>query len=999
MASDGEDDAQSYESYYTDDGDDYTDEVDSNVDDDGESWDLEEGEVDDDDDDEAKKKKAAAAVDLTKIDRRYRNLSEEQVRARQDADTANVGELFAIPPGFAAVLLRHYKWSLVELQDRLFSDGDRAGAATGVALGGAPVSRNGHPLVCAICFDEHLAGEMRSAGCSHFYCVGCWRGYVHAAVGDGARCLSFRCPDPACSAAVVRELVDEVAGDAVKARYATFLLRSYVEEGTRIKWCPGPGCTLAIEFVGGGGGEEKQDDVECRYGHGFCFRCGEEAHRPVSCDTVRAWTEKNAMDDHRSSEYYNCNVYDAAKANGEASDDKRRREQGMASLDRYMHFYERWAAHGKARQSAVDDMAGLDACAEKLSAAVAMPVTELCFLAEAYQQIAECRRLLRWTYAYGYYHLGTGLDGDEERRTMVECAQGEAERQLEKLHDCAEHEREELLAEVERTIKLNAILKDNDGEESKKKMEEKAGEMVDMVVAYRQKLAGLTGVCKIFFRNLVKTFQDGLSEVGPAVAAAAAAAVATAPAESSDDAEEDIAKVCEVLSLSPGAAAVLLRLYRWRAVLLQEEWFLDERRIRDAAGLLPADGGGGAVPARVSRRRLTCAICFDVFAAGGMRSAGCSHYYCVACWRGYVRAAVGDGARCLSLRCPDPSCPAAVVRELVDAVADGEDRERYGWFALRSYVEESAGMRWCPGPGCSRAVEFVGGGGDGEESSEVFCSCGHGLCWRCGEEAHRPVSCKTVAKWVEKNSSESETATWLLAHTKHCPKCRLPIEKNLGCMHMTCRPPCLHEFCWICLKPWRGHAACSRYQPNGTVVALAGANADDERRRQAKASLDRYLYHYERWDANLKSLRVALRDMESLERSELEAMASAAGVPATEMGFVTEAYEQVGEGRRVLGWAHAYGYYLDPDRDFTKRQLFEYLQEDANASLERLHGCAERERRELFATGADDKAAVDFDKYRAYREKLAGLTRVTRQYFGNLVKAFETDLAEVSSSS
>ncbi|EAZ10067.1 hypothetical protein OsI_32373 [Oryza sativa Indica Group] len=71
-------------------------------------------------------------------------------------------------------------------------------------------------------------------------------------------------------------------------------------------------------------------------------------------------------------------------------------------------------------------------------------------------------------------------------------------------------------------------------------MEEKAGEMVDMVVAYRQKLAGLTGVCKIFFRNLVKTFQDGLSEVGPAVAAAAAAAVATAPAESSDDAVDPL---------------------------------------------------------------------------------------------------------------------------------------------------------------------------------------------------------------------------------------------------------------------------------------------------------------------------------------------------------------------------------------------------------------------------------------------------------------------------
>uniref|UniRef100_A0A0E0M4H2 RBR-type E3 ubiquitin transferase n=1 Tax=Oryza punctata TaxID=4537 RepID=A0A0E0M4H2_ORYPU len=593
-----------------------------------------------------------------------------------------------------------------------------------------------------------------------------------------------------------------------------------------------------------------------------------------------------------------------------------------------------------------------------------------------------------------------------------------------------------------------------------------------MVLAYRQKLAGLTGVCKIFFRNLVKTFQDGLSEARPAVAGAAAA---TIPAEGSDDPadplpslqdessmesgysdvdddyfgdsddqldedymdedgddgdddggvqeveeteapamektyvvlteedvrarqEEDIAKVCEVLSVAPGFAAVLLRRYKWRPVLLQEEWFLDERRILDAVGL-PAYGD--AVPTRVNRRWLTCAICFDTFAAGGMRSAGCSHFYCVACWRGYVRAAVGDGARCLSLRCPDPSCSVAVVRELVDAVADEEDRERYGWFALRSYVEESTGMKWCPGPGCSRAMEFVGSIGD--ESSEVFCSCGHGLCWRCGEVAHRPVSCKTVAMWVEKNRSESETGTWLLAYTKHCPECRRPIEKNRGCMHMTCHAPCHHEFCWICLKPWRGHEACSRYRPDGAVVALS-VNPEDERRRQAKASLDRYLYHYERWDANLKSLRVALRDMENLERSELEMMASAARVPVTEMSFVTEAYEQVGEGRRVLGWAHAYGYYLDPERDFTKRQLFEYLQEDANASLERLHGCAERERRELFA-GAGDKdavevaGAVDLDTYRAYREKLAGLTRVTRQYFGNLVKAFETDLAEVSSSS
>ena len=66
------------------------------------------------------------------------------------------------------------------------------------------------------------------------------------------------------------------------------------------------------------------------------------------------------------------------------------------------------------------------------------------------------------------------------------------------------------------------------------------------------------------------------------------------------------------------------------------------------------------------------------------------------------------------------------------------------------------------------------------------------------------VDCETVTRWIQKNSAESENANWILANTKPCPKCKRPIEKNQGCMHMVCTQ-CRSEFCWLCLGNWAEH--------------------------------------------------------------------------------------------------------------------------------------------------------------------------------------------------
>lgn len=41
------------------------------------------------------------------------------------------------------------------------------------------------------------------------------------------------------------------------------------------------------------------------------------------------------------------------------------------------------------------------------------------------------------------------------------------------------------------------------------------------------------------------------------------------------------------------------------------------------------------------------------------------------------------------LRCPDPSCGAAVGQDMINSLASGEDKEKYFRYFIRSYVEDN----------------------------------------------------------------------------------------------------------------------------------------------------------------------------------------------------------------------------------------------------------------------------------------------------------------------
>ncbi|AEC08582.1 RING/U-box superfamily protein [Arabidopsis thaliana] len=442
---------------------------------------------------------------------------------------------------------------------------------------------------------------------------------------------------------------------------------------------------------------------------------------------------------------------------------------------------------------------------------------------------------------------------------------------------------------------------------------------------------------------------------------------------------DDIERVSSILSLSQVEVIVLLLHYNWCVSKVEDEWFTDEERIRKAVGLLKepvVDFNGGEKDKKCRKVNIQCGICFESYTREEIARVSCGHPYCKTCWAGYITTKIEDGPGCLRVKCPEPSCSAAVGKDMIEDVTETKVNEKYSRYILRSYVEDGKKIKWCPSPGCGYAVEF---GGSESSSYDVSCLCSYRFCWNCSEDAHSPVDCDTVSKWIFKNQDESENKNWMLANSKPCPECKRPIEKNDGCNHMTCSAPCGHEFCWICLKAYRRHSgACNRF-----VVEQA-----ESKRALLQSEIKRYTHYYVRWAENQSSRLKAMRDLEKLQSVQLKELSDNQCTSETQLQFTVDAWLQIIECRRVLKWTYAYGYYL---QDLPKRKFFEYLQGEAESGLERLHHCAENELKQFFIKSEDPS-----DTFNAFRMKLTGLTTVTKTYFENLVKALENGLVDVT---
>eukprot|EP01018_Ginkgo_biloba_P032064 Gb_09093 [translate_table: standard] len=398
---------------------------------------------------------------------------------------------------------------------------------------------------------------------------------------------------------------------------------------------------------------------------------------------------------------------------------------------------------------------------------------------------------------------------------------------------------------------------------------------------------------------------------------------------------EDLRKVMEMLGLREQHARTLLIHHRWDverllAVLVDKgkDWLFSEAGVT----VLESSLCPQSLPSVVM-----CNICMEDISQEEVTMMDCGHSFCNDCWTEYFIVKINEGqsrrVKCMAHKC-NAICDEDVIRKLVSS-KDPEEAERFERFLLESYIEDNNKVKWCPSiPNCGNAIRV-----EGDAYCEIECTCGQQFCFNCLAEAHSPCSCLMWELWDKKCKDESETVNWLTVHTKLCPKCHKPVEKNGGCNLVSCI--CGQAFCWLCggatgrEHTWtsiEGHS-CGRYKEDR-----------EKESEKAKRDLKRYIHYQSRWKAHIDSLKLEVKQRESVHATILALERKESGV--RDYSWLTNGLQRLFRARRALSYSYPFAFHMFGDDLFKdemtaeervlRQNLFEDQQQQLERTVERL---------------------------------------------------------------
>lgn len=258
--------------------------------------------------------------------------------------------------------------------------------------------------------------------------------------------------------------------------------------------------------------------------------------------------------------------------------------------------------------------------------------------------------------------------------------------------------------------------------------------------------------------------------------------------------------------LSEAAAVLLLRHFGWNLQTAEEEYFLNSSALMSDLHL---EGPSAAAESQiVSSTSDECMICGDFDEDGKtVGLSACQHFFCTQCWRDEIKFKMEKGEELFDMRCMSHCHELPGVDVLIELSGytdgDAESQKILNYVAMQ-YANQSPRFSRCiNSPPCAGFVYLPV---KDQPAPTVVCGlCTAEFCFICRRSRHAPASCTEVQRWEDQIDHDSASTSCVISTTKGCPKCHRRIEKNKGCLHMTCRNPCLYEFCWNCLGPWENH--------------------------------------------------------------------------------------------------------------------------------------------------------------------------------------------------
>eukprot|EP00826_Nyctotherus_ovalis_P052630 TRINITY_DN670_c0_g2_i5.p1 TRINITY_DN670_c0_g2~~TRINITY_DN670_c0_g2_i5.p1 ORF type:complete len:442 (+),score=76.24 TRINITY_DN670_c0_g2_i5:102-1427(+) len=213
-----------------------------------------------------------------------------------------------------------------------------------------------------------------------------------------------------------------------------------------------------------------------------------------------------------------------------------------------------------------------------------------------------------------------------------------------------------------------------------------------------------------------------------------------------------------------------------------EEDFEGPPRLEELFRIMPLPVFDAVTDVERWRTSVVCKICMDGLPLGHEFYLSCGHMHCRNCVSEFLTMNITNRS-ILDLKCPEEGCEARFTKADIRELCSKDIYQKYLDFRLDHEISMNKKLRWCPSPNCGRYVANPKG------KSRVKCECGVEICFRCGEIAHKG-SCK-------KNSDELYKVWAKGRKIQRCPICKIRIEKNEGCNHMTCTH-CKYQWCWIC---------------------------------------------------------------------------------------------------------------------------------------------------------------------------------------------------------